>query len=782
MANKLHSIEIDAYRGATQPITLHFDPSKKITMIFGENGDGKSTVSDALITLCTDGWGSIDDRSSDDKKSFITSITSKPENLKIILSSSSGTYTAKLSSNGNSLIKSPPSGIPPLRHLRRRQIIQLIDSQPSQRYEELKEYIDVSNINKAEDELRKANRSINTELETLTHSITSASNTLEKTWEAEGKPMSNWKEWARTEAGKDLTAENKKHNDISTIVEKWKLVNSSLTKYAENFTKLEMLKESVVKIAAQVKEKEKESAEQNSSVLKLLREAQTFITDAVKVDNCPVCTSPIQKAELLSSIKQRVDAMSSLENLISQLNKEKKKESDASVLFESSNTEYTTALEGLSTFMSSFTIPAGVTKKDSVNIITDAGKSVDEKKEGYRKNKIAIDLFFSALNEKAVSIKKTLDQHNLIKMHYEAIVGDTTKAEKTNLLLQAAKKALEITETKRKEFIEKELASISEDVEKLYSKMHPNEGLGSIQLLLKPRVKNSLELKATFHSKTEIPPQSVYSESHLDTLGLAIFIALAKKYGTEDTILILDDVLMSVDESHLDRFIALLHDIAGSFSHVLITTHYRPWRDRYRNHRAPANEVHFIELRNWSIEKGIRQQNGKNAINELKEAINAGYFNRRDVSGLAGTTLENILDYLTVLYQCRLPRKPKNDFALRELLDSISSKLQKVMKAQHLSKDALGTLSIAKEFEIKPILERLKQLSAVRNQVGAHFNFDGSLVSDKDVTEFANLILEFAGIITCPETGMFPDRDKSGSYFETKSGIVRFYPLREPSN
>lgn len=785
MTNKLISLDINSFRGATQPLKIQFDEKKRITMIFGDNGNGKSTVSDALTSLCTDGCGSIDDRSFDDKKSYLTSITGKAENLKITLSTRGGNFSAKLSGNGSSIVKTPATGIPPVRQLRRSQIIKLIDSQPSHRYDELKEYIDVSNISKAEDELRKVNRSINSELSTLIETIQSTSDTLEKTWIAEGKPLMTWQEWAKSEVGKDLTIETNNYNEISSIVSQWKKVSDTVIKFTESRTIYKDLKISVVATAKQVAEKEKENTNQNSSILNLLKEAQTFISETEKVDDCPVCTNPVKKDMLLVSIKTRIDAMSSLDKLVNQLNADKKRESDALVILNNSDAEYTNALQSLCDKLSTFTIPKDVTKKENIDVITATSKTIENKKDDYCKNKITVDLFFASLNEKGIAIKKTLDQHNLIKQQHEAIVRDTAKAAKTNLLYAAAKKALEITETKRKEFIKKELASISVDVETLYAKMHPKEGLGNIKLLLKPNVKNSLELKACFHSKIDIPPQSIYSESHLDTLGLAIFIALAKKYGTKDTILILDDVLMSVDESHLDRFIDMLHDVSSSFSHVLITTHYRPWRDRYRNHRAPASEVHFIELRDWSIEKGIRLQNGKNAISELREVINADYFDRQKIASLSGTTLENLLDFLTILYQCRLPRKVKNDYALRELLDSFSARLQKVLKVQHLEKDTTTGKIIEgkylKEVEIKPIIDKIKQLSAVRNQVGAHYNFDGSLVNDKDVIEFAELTLELAETISCPDTGAFPDRDKSGSYFETKSGIVRLNPLREPS-
>jgi len=157
-------------------------------------------------------------------------------------------------------------------------------------------------------------------------------------------------------------------------------------------------------------------------------------------------------------------------------------------------------------------------------------------------------------------------------------------------------------------------------------------------------------------------------------LGICVFIALAKKYGAANTILILDDVVMSVDENHLDRFIDLLHTECNEFAHILITTHYRPWRDRYRYNRAPSSSVHFIELRSWSLDGGIKIQNGKIALDELRSAINdTKYFDRQKITSSAGIILENILDYLSLLYGCKLQRKPRNDYQLRELLDSLSS-------------------------------------------------------------------------------------------------------------
>ena len=45
---KLQKLELNAFRGATKPFELPFHSSKKLTMVFGENGTGKSTIADAF--------------------------------------------------------------------------------------------------------------------------------------------------------------------------------------------------------------------------------------------------------------------------------------------------------------------------------------------------------------------------------------------------------------------------------------------------------------------------------------------------------------------------------------------------------------------------------------------------------------------------------------------------------------------------------------------------------------------------------------------------------------
>ena len=105
------------------------------------------------------------------------------------------------------------------------------------------------------------------------------------------------------------------------------------------------------------------------------------------------------------------------------------------------------------------------------------------------------------------------------------------------------------------------------------------------------------------------------------------------------------------------------------------------------------------------------------------------------------------------------------------------------LKVEHLEKSAIGKydgLTVLKTVDLKTSLNNIKQLAIIRNWVGAHFNYDGSSVSDADVEEFGKLTLELSELITCPDSGNFPDRAKSGSYWETKNGSIRLHPLKEP--
>jgi DNA repair exonuclease SbcCD ATPase subunit len=779
---KLKELHLHNFRGATQPLKVSFDTAKKITMLFGENGNGKSSIADAIVTLCTDRLGSIRDKSSVDH-GYIKSLGSDIKDVSIKLITDSGTYDARLNPSGSTFTKTPEEGAPTARHLRRSQIIHLIDAEASKRYEVLKDYIDVSNIIKGEEELRKAKKTAEANFTTLKNNLASANTTLKKCWVEEGSPGKSCDEWAIVESEKDLSAQQQKYAALTGLVDSWKTVvsqrveiNRSNAIYKANLERVKKAEETISRLT-------KENATQDFDILKVLTEAKDFLSAKPQLKQCPVCEQSIGRDTILENINARIKSMEVFQLAKKELaTANTTKDTTTGIL----RTLIDTFISGLEKFNQ--LLLAQLAAEDAVIPLIETIAEASGNNDKYRAlgtHFTIIDLKVKDFEFAAVKLNKSIFQHNLIKTQFNSLSDSKKLYNKAEKLAAFTTDALNIVENKRKEFIDSELSSISKDVEILYQKMHPGESLGGIKLYLKPTVKNSIELNADFYSAAAITPQSVYSESHLDTLGICIFLALAKKYNDGNTILILDDVVMSVDETHLDRFIELLHDETATFAHILITTHYRPWKDRYKVNRAPGGKVHFIELRGWTLTSGIKLHNTKIDMEELRKALDDEDYDRQIISSKAGIILENILDFISIKFQCKVARKDRNEFVLRELLDCISSKLQKALRVQHLVKNEDGIYSTDMPFsveqDLKPMIDEFKQLSAIRNQVGAHFNWDGSMVTDKDVLEFGNKVYNFGKLLICPETGMFPDKSKSGSYLETRTGSIRLHPLQEPA-
>lgn len=774
---KLNNLYIKSFRGATQPITIEFNSSKKITMIFGENGNGKSTIADALICLLTDKMGSLDDKSSIDK-SFLKSLGTGTGETKISLTTDTGTFSATLSGTTKAFTKTPAIGLPALRFVRRSQIINLMNAQATGRYDTLKDYVDVSGIYASEEELRKTFRDTDQNLTIAENSLLTTYDMLEQTWIKDGKPDGDLMVWAKKQSEVNTSKDQSDYDILSDLLNEWRAIDSKYNEITQANIYLKASMKAKQDAETKLKLLQSSSSKNNSSLLSLLQEAKKYIAAQPTIDKCPVCTNDIKKDTVIASLDIQIKSMDDLDKASKHLVATNK-------LFDSNNVILNKAIETINPLLIKYRNSISKYKEKIPEIVdfvdgikTDASANYDCLIQNLTQLQRLNTRIYKSHTEK----NKSIQQHSLIKIQYNTIIVNSENVKKLTALKTAATKALIIVETTRKEYYDNELLSISGEVEQMYQKLHPLEGLGGIKLFLNPKFKSSLEFLANFHTEEGITPQSVYSESHLDTLGTCIFLALAKKYSDGNTMLLLDDVVMSVDENHLDKFIELLHDEANNFSQIIITTHYRPWKDRYKNSRAPSNNVHFLELRNWTKENGIRVFNGKIVLDELRQMLtDEASFHRENIASASGRMLENVLDFITLNFASKVPRKPKNDYQLSELLDGLSKELLRVLKVEHYSLDELGKYTILlKQVDLKPTIEILKQLKAVRNQVGAHYNFDGSLVSDKDIEAFGNATLKFAELLICPESGALPNKNKSGSYWETNSGSIKLFPLIDP--
>lgn len=127
----------------------------------------------------------------------------------------------------------------------------------------------------------------------------------------------------------------------------------------------------------------------------------------------------------------------------------------------------------------------------------------------------------------------------------------------------------------------------------------------------------ALDLQVDFHGKGMHPPHALHSEGHQDSMGLCLYLALSEKLslGVLDLI-VLDDVVMSVDSGHRRKISTLLRSEFAD-KQFLITTHDKNWAGQLRTDKVVtrANSYEFI---NWSVDAGPLMSQSTDLWNSIK--------------------------------------------------------------------------------------------------------------------------------------------------------------------
>lgn len=241
--------------------------------------------------------------------------------------------------------------------------------------------------------------------------------------------------------------------------------------------------------------------------------------------------------------------------------------------------------------------------------------------------------------------------------------------------------------------------------------------------------------------------------------------------------MILDDVLTSVDGPHLDRFMELLHEETKSFSQFFVTTHYRPWRDRYRWAKGPTANTQLIELGPWTLQHGLHVGEFKSEAFILQQYLQNATFDRQVVASKAGIILESLLDFLTIKYRCSVPRNIRNEYTLGDLMQGIDAKLAKELRTRKPRLEGIPK----QDFFLKPLLDSTISENWIRNAVGCHFRLDSD-IPDEKVKKFAEKVLAMSDELICSNCKMLPSRRPSGSYWQCTCEELELHPLVYPGS
>jgi len=237
----------------------------------------------------------------------------------------------------------------------------------------------------------------------------------------------------------------------------------------------------------------------------------------------------------------------------------------------------------------------------------------------------------------------------------------------------------------------------------LYRKLHADDE-GKFGAKIEPK-EAGLNFEVDFYGRGSHPPHALHSEGHQDSMGLCLFLALAEHLtkGLIDLV-VLDDVVMSVDSGHRRRLCYLL---AKCFPErqFLITTHDRTWAKQLQAEGVVKSE-RSIEFYNWCLESGPQVNYEVDSWKRIKDDLD-----REDVPSAAHKLRRGCEDFFgQVCDALQAPVKYKLDgrWELGDFLFAGMHQYRSLLKS---------TIKAAKAWADQDDLEKLEELSSTVDQI-----------------------------------------------------------------
>lgn len=763
----LKKLTIEHLRGSVFPFSIPFEKGRKLMILYGENGTGKSTVCDAFEFLGKGKVGSLENRGLGRPNKFWPSLGKHLTDISVTLDMLDGT-SCRASVVKTEVIASPMENRPRVEVLRRTQILKLIEATASSRYEEIKRFIDVTGIEASEANLRELYRDLTKNREVAIARVLENQGAILQFWESAGRPETDPLVWANVESKRDLIINNEEVSALISLQSAY----SRLMDFPDQIKKaqdiLNTRKEENIIAQNKVQDSLQKIALDAGEVINVLEAGRAFLHKHPSPTLCPLCESNEKVKDLGQRINSRLDIFSALQSA-KKLSKTTLTElQKAEQQLETLRNNVLKHDDDFSKVFSSFNWPPEIPRP------TMRGKDIDGLEAWLTDN-----AHLPAEWKRAEIARHDRSQFvstlkRVLKTYHDNVIAQ----KELDLLLPKLNRALEIIEEERRIFTDAILSKISGEVGRLYELVHPGEGLNKISLELDPKKRAALEIGTEFCGEAGAPPQAYFSDSHLDTLGLCVFLALAALEGPDNTILVLDDVLASVDEPHVERLIEMFYMEAIKYRHCLITTHYRPWKEKLRWGWLKNGQCHYVELSKWTSQRGMTITQSIPDAERLRKLLSETPPDLQLVCAKAGVILEAALDFITQLYECHVPRRAGGLYTLGELLNSINKKLRSALEVEVSVKDPAGAGGYFKK-SLMPVLDELTRISQVRNVFGCHFNALSFDLLDSDALGFGQYVLQLIELLADPEFG-WPRSQKSGKFWSNSGETRRLYPLKHP--
>jgi len=303
-------------------------------------------------------------------------------------------------------------------------------------------------------------------------------------------------------------------------------------------------------------------------------------------------------------------------------------------------------------------------------------------------------------------------------------------------------RVIEHAETARKIAVQSLVDKVASTADGYFQQIHPGEKIGGPALEVTERGTGSLLLTGEFHGRRG-DPRGHYSEGHLDSLGLCLFLAIRRLHHNQCphlSLLVLDDVLHSVDGEHRRRTAKLIVTEFGDHQ-IIITTHDPLW---FEYLKVATRGISFLQRRvmSWTIDDGPTISDYVADYEWLvsTEGRGAPAATRIITAGrLLEETLQNLCNNLGV----PVPYRLKGDYTIDPLWINFVSSAKTNAEFIKATRSAI---------------QKIDELRALRNLVGAHWNEWAQQLTPSEADEFCEAVLSLRNLTYCEQCGEFITR------------------------
>ncbi len=317
-ASALKQLTIEHLRGSVLPFSLPFEKGKKLTVVYGENGTGKSTICDAFEFLSRGKVSSLEDRGLGRTSRYWPSLGKSAADVSVSLVTTGSTCRAAIGKGGE-VVATPPEARPRVEVLRKSQILSLIEATPADRYTAIKRFIDVSAVETSEATLRELIRDLTKNREVAVARVQENQDAIQQFWEAAGRPGKDPLVWAEAESSREM---NTFDSEISAIGALHAAYNR-LTDYPERLKNAELAltaaQDSASAATKHADEHLQAISQDAAEVVGVLQAARAYLAKHPSPPVCPLCESSEKTADLSNRISQRLSAFSSLQTAQAQV-------------------------------------------------------------------------------------------------------------------------------------------------------------------------------------------------------------------------------------------------------------------------------------------------------------------------------------------------------------------------------------------------------------------------------------------------------------------------------